>query len=92
MMTTIAMVLGMMPIALALGRGSEFRAPLGIAVIGGLIVSTLLTLVVIPATYTILDDFSQWTTRLKNRALGRTNGEVSYESLDAIDEGIKSRE
>lgn len=64
LMTTIAMVLGMMPIALAIGRGSEFRAPLGIAVIGGLIVSTLLTLVVIPCMYSLLDDFSAWVGRV----------------------------
>lgn len=64
MMTTIAMVLGMLPIALAIGRGSEFRAPLGIAVIGGLIVSTLLTLVVIPCTYYVFDDISSGLGRL----------------------------
>jgi HAE1 family hydrophobic/amphiphilic exporter-1 len=56
-MTTLAMIFGMLPTALALGAGSEFRAPMAHAVIGGLITSTLLTLVVIPVVYTYLDDF-----------------------------------
>ena len=59
-MTTLAMIFGMLPTALALGAGSEFRAPMAVAVIGGLITSTLLTLVVVPVAYTYLDDFSGW--------------------------------
>jgi HAE1 family hydrophobic/amphiphilic exporter-1 len=59
-MTTLAMIFGMLPTALALGAGSEFRAPMAFAVIGGLITSTLLTLVVVPVAYTFLDDFSGW--------------------------------
>ncbi len=58
MMTTIAMILAMLPVAAAIGRGSEFRAPLGIVIIGGLTLSTLLTLFVIPASYTLFDDLS----------------------------------
>jgi HAE1 family hydrophobic/amphiphilic exporter-1 len=54
-MTTLAMIFGMLPTALALGASSEFRAPLAHAVIGGLITSTLLTLVVVPVV-THLDD------------------------------------
>jgi HAE1 family hydrophobic/amphiphilic exporter-1 len=61
-MTTLAMIFGMLPTALALGAGSEFRAPMAYAVIGGLITSTLLTLVVVPVVYTYLDDFSAWLT------------------------------
>ncbi len=57
-MTTVAMIFGMVPLALALGEGAEQRAPMGRAVIGGLITSTLLTLFVVPVVYTILDDFS----------------------------------
>jgi HAE1 family hydrophobic/amphiphilic exporter-1 len=60
LMTTTAMVFGMLPTALKIGEGSESRAPMAIAVIGGLITSTLLTLVVIPVVYTIVDDFEQW--------------------------------
>ena len=54
-MTTLAMIFGMVPLALALGEGAEFRAPMARAVIGGLISSTLLTLVVVPVVYTYLD-------------------------------------
>jgi HAE1 family hydrophobic/amphiphilic exporter-1 len=56
MMTTLAMVGGMLPTALAVGQGSEQRQPMAIVVIGGLILSTLLTLLVIPVTYTLMDD------------------------------------
>ncbi|MBU1920735.1 efflux RND transporter permease subunit, partial [bacterium] len=63
LMTTFAMIFGMLPVALALGEGGEFRAPMGITVIGGLITSTLLTLIVVPVIYTILDDLS-WTKML----------------------------
>src|SRR5262249_58362731 len=56
LMTTTAMVISMAPIAAKLGEGSEFRAPMAVVVMGGLISSTMLTLVVIPAVYTIFDD------------------------------------
>jgi HAE1 family hydrophobic/amphiphilic exporter-1 len=59
-MTTLAMIFGMLPTALALGDGGEFRAPMARALIGGLITSTLLTLVVVPVVYTYLDDFGSW--------------------------------
>jgi HAE1 family hydrophobic/amphiphilic exporter-1 len=59
-MTTAAMVFGMLPTALKIGEGSESRAPMAIAVIGGLITSTLLTLVVIPVVYTIVDDVENY--------------------------------
>jgi HAE1 family hydrophobic/amphiphilic exporter-1 len=59
-MTTAAMIFGMLPIALALGQGGGFRAPMARAVIGGLITSTLLTLVVVPVAYTYFDDFGTW--------------------------------
>ncbi len=64
LMTTLAQIGGALPIALALGRGSEFRQPLGIVIIGGLLLSTLLTLLVIPATYTVFDDISNWWSRM----------------------------
>ena len=58
LMTTFAMIFGMMPVAFAVSEGSEFRAPMGQAVIGGLITSTLLTLFVVPVVYSVLDDLS----------------------------------
>ncbi len=60
MMTTIALIAGMIPVALGRGEGADFRAPLGRAVIGGVITSTLLTLLVIPTVYEILDNFRSW--------------------------------
>jgi HAE1 family hydrophobic/amphiphilic exporter-1 len=55
LMTTFAMIFGMLPVALALGEGGEARAPMAITVIGGLITSTLLTLVVVPVVYTFME-------------------------------------
>jgi len=59
-MTTVAMVAGMLPIALGWGGDSDFRSPMAIAVIGGLITSTMLTLVIVPAVFTLFDDIERW--------------------------------
>jgi HAE1 family hydrophobic/amphiphilic exporter-1 len=59
-MTTVAMIFGMVPLALAIGAGAEVRAPMARAVIRGLITSTLLTLFVVPVMYTLLDDAATW--------------------------------
>ncbi len=63
LMTTLAMVFGMVPLALGMSEGSEQRAPMGQAVIGGIITSSMLTLVVVPVIYTWLDDFAAWARR-----------------------------
>ena len=63
MMTTLAMIFGMLPLALALSEGSEQRAPMGQAVIGGVITSSVLTLVVVPVIYCWLDDLGSWALR-----------------------------
>jgi HAE1 family hydrophobic/amphiphilic exporter-1 len=63
LMTTLAMVFGMVPLAFALSEGSEQRAPMGQAVIGGVITSSLLTLVVVPVVYCYLDDLGEWAKR-----------------------------
>jgi len=57
MMTTAATILGMVPIALGLGAGSELRSPMAVAIAGGLVTSTILSLIVVPVVYTLLDDF-----------------------------------
>jgi hydrophobic/amphiphilic exporter-1 (mainly G- bacteria), HAE1 family len=67
LMTTAAMVFGMLPLAIGLGEGAEQQAPMGRAIIGGVITSTLLTLVVVPVIYTYIDAFEQ---RLKRRRQG----------------------
>jgi hydrophobic/amphiphilic exporter-1 (mainly G- bacteria), HAE1 family len=64
LMTTLAMIFGMVPLAFALTEGSEMRAPMGQAVIGGVITSSLLTLVVVPVVYCYMDDLAQWASRL----------------------------
>ena len=67
LMTTFAMVFGMLPLALAMGEGSEQRAPMAHAVIGGVITSTMLTLIVVPVVFTYLDSFGAW---VKRKLLG----------------------
>ena len=67
LMTTLAMIFGMLPLALALTEGSEQRAPMGQAVIGGVITSSLLTLVVVPVIYCWLDDMGSWIQRKLTR-------------------------
>lgn len=67
LMTTFALIAGMTPVALGTGEGSQFRAPLGVAVIGGVITSTLLTLVAIPTYYEILDETREKLFRLSAR-------------------------
>jgi HAE1 family hydrophobic/amphiphilic exporter-1 len=74
-MTTIAMVAGMLPVAVGWGGDSDFRAPMGIAVIGGLITSTLLTLVIVPAVFTVFDDIERWVGPLISKTLAK-GGEV----------------
>ena len=69
-MTTIAMTAGMAPSALAIGAGGEFRAPMAIAVIGGLIVSTFLSLVFVPAFFTVMDDVGGFFWRMFQTLLG----------------------
>ena len=69
-MTTIAMCGGMLPSALAIGSGGEFRAPMAIAVIGGLISSTILSLVFVPAVFVLMDQLGAWFARMFSRFVG----------------------
>jgi len=69
LMTTFAMIFGMLPVAMALSKGSEIRAPMAAAVIGGLVTSTLLTLVVIPVVYAMIDDLKRFVARLLGRSV-----------------------
>ena len=79
LMTTAAMIFGMLPLALGLGEGSEQQAPLGRAIIGGVITSTLLTLVVVPVIYSYLDS---WEKRLFRRGL-TPRGAITLDSQPA---------
>ena len=67
MMTTMAALFGGLPLALGYGAGSELRRPLGIAIVGGLIVSQFLTLYTTPVIYLYLDRFSHWIGRRRQR-------------------------
>ncbi|WP_371348033.1 efflux RND transporter permease subunit [Ancylobacter sp. IITR112] len=69
-MTTIAMAAGMMPSALGLGEGGDFRSPMAIAVIGGLLASTLLSLIFVPAVFTLMDDLGRLSGRIFGRFIG----------------------
>jgi HAE1 family hydrophobic/amphiphilic exporter-1 len=79
LMTTLAMVGGMLPTALALSQGSETRSPMAIAVIGGLILSTMLTLIVIPVTYTVVED--AWMGLLRHFSPGAYNRAIQKQSV-----------
>ena len=71
LMTTIAMGAGMLPLALGISGDPSFRSPMAIAVIGGLITSTLLSLLVVPAVFTYIDDLEHWFGRLVDRMRGK---------------------
>ncbi len=83
-MTSIAMSAGMLPSALGVGEGGSFRAPMAIAVIGGIIVSTVLSLVVVPSFFLIMDDLS----RLLGRIFGRFVGQKDEESPPMDNEAL----
>jgi multidrug efflux pump subunit AcrB len=82
-MTTIAMVAGMVPSALAFGEGGEFRAPMAVAVIGGLIVSTLLSLVFVPAVFLVMDDVGRGLKWLFGRFIGAVDEPPDHEQAQA---------
>jgi len=69
LMTTFALIAGMLPIALGTGEGAQFRAPMGVAIVGGVITSTFLTLLVIPTFYEVIDN-------LRTRFAGRVGFEA----------------
>ena len=86
-MTSIAMSAGMLPSALGVGEGGSFRAPMAIAVIGGIIVSTVLSLIVVPAFFLIMDDVSRLLAHLFGRFVGKKEEEeeaLSNEKLSEI--------
>jgi len=92
-MTTIAMAGGMLPSALALGSGGEFRAPMAIAVIGGLLLSTLLSLIFVPAVFVLLDDVSNWLWRFFGRFVGPVDeppGEEAAATKATPEQGAKA--
>ena len=83
-MTSIAMSAGMLPSALGVGEGGSFRAPMAIAVIGGIIVSTVLSLIVVPAFFLIMDDVSRLLARLFGGMFGKKEEEDAAFSSEVL--------
>jgi multidrug efflux pump subunit AcrB len=86
-MTTLAMAAGMLPSAYALGDGGEFRAPMAIAVIGGLLVSTVLSLVFVPSFFTVMDDVSHFMGWIFGRFIGPTDEPDAVKDAAAVGHG-----
>jgi Cu/Ag efflux pump CusA len=76
MMTTMAALLGALPLAIQNGTGSELRRPLGISIVGGLLLSQFLTLYTTPVIYLYMDRFGQWAARWRQAAHLPTAGEL----------------
>ncbi len=91
-MTTIAMAGGMLPSAMAWGSGGEFRAPMAIAVIGGLLLSTLLSLIFVPAVFVLLDDLGRWLWSFFGRFVGPVDEPLAEEPHPAAVTGPKPLE
>jgi hydrophobic/amphiphilic exporter-1 (mainly G- bacteria), HAE1 family len=77
LMTTMAMIFGMLPMAIGVGQGGEILAPMGRAVIGGVITSTVLTLLIVPVLYTYLYRLGEWTKAIRHRKAGVPVGQAS---------------
>ena len=91
MMTTVAALMGTLPIALGAGAGAESRRPLGVAVVGGLAFSQLITLYITPVVYTYLDAFQHWVGRRKEREVVEPRGsEQAAESGAGVAESSSS--
>jgi multidrug efflux pump subunit AcrB len=87
-MTSIAMSAGMLPSALGVGEGGAFRAPMAIAVIGGIIVSTVLSLVVVPSMYLVMDDVSRFFAWILSRFIGKKEAEPEAPEAHVLAERI----
>jgi multidrug efflux pump subunit AcrB len=83
-MTSIAMSAGMLPSALGVGEGGSFRAPMATAVIGGIVVSTVLSLVVVPAFFLIMDDIQRLLARVFGGLVGRKDPEAEAPSPEEL--------
>jgi HAE1 family hydrophobic/amphiphilic exporter-1 len=86
-MTTVAMVAGMIPVASGMGEASDFNQPMAIAVIGGLITSTLLTLVIVPAVFTLFDDVERFAGPRAARLLGHPGHPVQEAPVLTAEQG-----
>jgi HAE1 family hydrophobic/amphiphilic exporter-1 len=87
-MTTVAMAAGMLPTAFALEKGAEFRQPMAVAVIGGLITSTMLSLVLVPVVYEFVDDFERWLKPKLARLITPREAPPAEPKLRPVDEAL----
>lgn len=90
-MTTLAMAAGMLPSAYALGDGGEFRSPMAIAVIGGLLVSTVLSLVFVPSFFTVMDDIGGLMWRFFSRFIGPTDEPDTLHAVQPQEKAVPMR-
>ena len=94
MMTTAAALMGTLPIALGYGAGGESRQPLGLAVVGGLLISQLITLYITPVYYTYLESLQQWVRRITRSSRAAVPGEAAAEAganSDAVTQDVTSK-
>jgi HAE1 family hydrophobic/amphiphilic exporter-1 len=94
MMTTMAALMGTLPIALGYGAGGEARRPMGLAVVGGLVVSQLITLYITPVYYIYLESFQQWVRRITRSFRAAVPGEAAAEAganSDAVTQDVTSK-
>ena len=82
-MTTVAMIAGMIPVALARGDGAETRVPMGVAIIGGLLTSTVLTLGIVPVVYSLLDEARERVLRRREARRGKAAVKAAREAPSA---------
>lgn len=87
LMTTFALIFGMIPLAIGLNEASKQRTSMGWAIIGGLISSTLLTLIVVPVAFVYIDRFREWSNRGLKKLVGATDTEEFADDLKALEEG-----
>jgi hydrophobic/amphiphilic exporter-1 (mainly G- bacteria), HAE1 family len=87
LMTTLSMICGMLPVAVGFGAGAEMRQPMGVSVIGGVITSTVLTLVVVPVAYSLIDDLGNWIVRRFRRGKKTQNLRAESQLAEAFVQG-----
>ena len=78
-MTAFSTIAGILPVAIGFGAGAESRRPMGVAVVGGMLTSTFLTLVIIPVVYTLFTDIGAWTRRVFHR---RERSEIEVAAVE----------
>jgi HAE1 family hydrophobic/amphiphilic exporter-1 len=87
LMTTLALIAGTIPLAIGLNEASKQRTSMGWAIMGGLISSTVLTLIVVPAAFSFIDRFRVWSNHKLKRLVGATDTEALKDDLKVLEQG-----